>query len=196
MHKTHAVTAVLAAVVAFAAMNGLAVAPAIAVEAAPATIEPTAVDPGRVTVHCAVEIRPIAEEAAAGSPICFTTERDVERYLGALSASRSAPGSPSAATAASVAVGTIYSDSNGGGSSLTFWGSSGCAGVSYGFASLPSNWSSIISSGGGRNGCWATMYAATNYGGSRLNCTPWCGTLGAWNDAVGSIVFRPTGTWG
>lgn len=197
MQKIHAATTVLAAILAFAATEGLSVAPANAAEpATTTTIEPSAIDPARVTVHCAVEIRPTAEAASAETPVCFTTERGVERYLAAIAASRGALESPSRTSAGTVAVGTIHSDSHGGGSSLTFWGSSGCAGVSYGFASLPSNWSSIISSGGGKNGCWATMYTATNYGGSRLNCTPWCGTLGSWNDGVGSIVFRPTGTWG
>ena len=200
MHKIHAVTAVLAAVVAFTAADGLA-APAARAAGATAPAAPDAIDqvadPGQATVHCAVEIQPAAELAAAEAPVCFTTKGDVTRYLDAVTASeRSRVDASGLAVASSVAVGTVYSNSNGGGSSLTFWGSSGCAGVTFGFASLPSNWSSIVSSGGGSNGCWATMYASTGYAGSRINCTPWCGGLGALNDRVRSIVFRPTGTWG
>jgi hypothetical protein len=93
-------------------------------------------------------------------------------------------------------LGTAYKDANGGGSSFTFWGSSGCNGVVFGFASLPSGWDNSISSAGGSNGCWVTLYSATNYGGSRLNCTPWCGSVYGLNDNVRSIVFRPTGTFG
>ena len=143
--------------------------------------------------HCAVEVRAVGERAAPSTPVCFTEPEGVERYLDAIG---TADASGRAVAAASTALGTVYSNSNGGGSSLTFWGSSGCYGVLFGFSSMPSGWTSNVSSAGGSNGCWVTVYGATGYGGSRLNCTPWCGGIGGLNDQVKSIVFRPTGTFG
>ncbi|RXZ66978.1 peptidase inhibitor family I36 protein [Agromyces albus] len=184
--KLQTIGAVLATVIAFAPGNGMSPA----AHAGP----PTARD----VVHCAVEVqatesRPTAE-AAPAEPVCFDTRAEVDGYLqGALSAD---DGSRMSTASASTILGRVYTDANGGGSSLAFWGSSGCYGVTFGFASLPSGWNNTISSAGGSNGCWVTLYTETSYGGSRLNCTPWCGGIGTLNDRVKSLVFRPTGTFG
>ncbi|MBT2517429.1 peptidase inhibitor family I36 protein [Streptomyces sp. ISL-90] len=173
--------AVLATVIAFAPGNGLNPA----AHAGPPT--------PRDVVHCAVEVQPTADGATA-EPVCFDTRAEVDGYLqGALAADDN---SRMTAAASSTILGRVYTDVNGGGSSLTFWGSSGCYGVTFGFASLPSGWNNTISSAGGSNGCWVTLYTETSYGGSRLNCTPWCGSMGSWNDRTKSIIFRPTGTFG
>lgn len=140
--------------------------------------------------HCAVEVSPLGE-AAGSEMVCFGSQNDVSDYLSYITGSLSARG-----LLATTILGVAYTDANGGGSSFTFWGSSGCVGVVFGFSSLASGWDNSISSAGGSNGCWLTLYSATGYGGSRLNCTPWCGSVYGLNDAVKSIVFRPTGTFG
>lgn len=140
--------------------------------------------------HCAVQIAPV-DEPEAYEPVCFKTEAAVQDYLDRLASTDLSRGAT-----ASVAIGTVYKDAAGGGSSLTFWGSSGCSGVTFGFASLAAGWDNSISSAGGANGCWLTLYSSTSYGGSRLNCTPWCGSVFGLNDAVKSLVFRPNGTFG
>jgi len=143
--------------------------------------------------YCAVEIFPLGtSEDSPAEAVCFATEAEVAQFLDRMAQSRDA----ARAVAASVVVGTVYKDANGAGGSLTFWGSSGCAGVTFGFPTLASGWDNSVSAVRASNGCWATAYAATNYGGSRLNCTPYCASVGALNDAVKSLVFRPTGTLG
>lgn len=146
--------------------------------------------------HCALDIGPASSSdalRAAPEPICFSSIEEVDRYLERRSI---AAAESRSLAAASVAVGRIYQDINKGGSSLTFWGSSGCDGATFGFPSLSSSWSSSVSSVTGLNGCWATTYTATSYGGSRLNCTPYCSSLWNYNDKVKSLVFRPSGTLG
>lgn len=144
-------------------------------------------------VHCAVEAYPLDGDHLPTEPACFETTEEVQQYLTDVVA----PTIPSGrALVADLVLGVTYSDANGGGSSLTYWGSSGCAGVTFGFATMPSGWSNNVSSATGSNGCWVTLYSATNYGGSRLTCTPWCGGVGSLNDAVKSLLFRPQGTFG
>ncbi|WP_022893924.1 hypothetical protein [Agromyces subbeticus] len=201
MKRTHAAAAVLAATLLLAGVG--ATAPAAAIP--PTAALPTAVVPGadaanpvdpttqKRPVHCAVEVRPIDQPPVESVPVCFADSHGVDRYLDAVT---SADASSRGVAAASTPLGTVYSNSNGGGSSLTFWGASGCYGVVFGFSSMPSGWSSNVSSAGGSNGCWVTLYGATGYGGARLNCTPWCGGVGSLNDQVRSVVFRPTGTFG
>ncbi|KQZ09120.1 hypothetical protein ASD23_12535 [Agromyces sp. Root1464] len=185
MPRIIVISAALAASLAFAGLG--AVAPATASETLGTGSKPAAAE------HCAVEVRAVGERAAPSAPVCFSEPEGVERYLDAIG---TADASGRAVAASSTALGTVYANSNGGGSSLTFWGSSGCYGVLFGFSSMPSGWSSNVSSAGGSNGCWVTVYGTTGYGGSRLNCTPWCGGVGGLNDQVKSIVFRPTGTFG
>lgn len=141
--------------------------------------------------HCAVQVQPIGVTDIADSAVCFDTRIEVEQYLGGTLASEAARGA-----LAETILGTAYKNTDGGGSSFTFWGSSGCAGVVFGFSSLPSEWDNTIGSAGGSNGCWVTLYSLTSYGGSRLNCTPWCSSVYGLNDDVSSLVFRPTGTFG
>ncbi|RXZ47741.1 hypothetical protein ESP57_14505 [Agromyces fucosus] len=185
MPRIIVISAALAASLAFAGLG--AVAPATASETLGTGSKSAAAE------HCAVEVRAVGERAAPSAPVCFSEPEGVERYLDAIG---TADASGRAVAASSTALGTVYANSNGGGSSLTFWGSSGCYGVLFGFSSMPSGWSSNVSSAGGSNGCWVTVYGTTGYGGSRLNCTPWCGGVGGLNDQVKSIVFRPTGTFG
>ncbi|WP_052241398.1 peptidase inhibitor family I36 protein [Microbacterium hominis] len=139
--------------------------------------------------HCAVQIHPIDEQLADTNLVCFGSEAEVAQYV-------QGRGGVARGAAASLIVGTVYKDHNGGGASLTFWGSTGCAGETFGFPTLASGWDNSISSARGSNGCWLTLYTTTGYGGSRLNCTPYCASIGSWNDNVKSLVFRPTGTFG
>lgn len=145
-----------------------------------------------VPEHCAVEAYAVGDRRTPDEPVCFGSESEVSQYLDGLTGAAT----EARAAAATTVIGTVYKDINSGGASLTFWGTSGCAGVTFGFPSLASGWNNSISSARGSNGCWLTLYTATNYGGSRLNCTPYCASIGAWNDNVQSIVFRPTGTFG
>lgn len=142
--------------------------------------------------HCAAQVYAVGSEPdAAVAPACFTTASEVAEYLESMHSSHVARG-----TAAVTIVGTVYKDANGSGASLTLWGSGSCDGVTFGFPSLASGWDNTISSARGQNGCWVTLYTSVAYGGSRLNCTPYCASIGTWNDNVKSIVFRPTGTFG
>lgn len=170
----------LTAVVIYAALSGPMVA------AFAATLEESRDE------HCAAEIHQMNDRAEIDAPVCFSTETQVEEYLSSVGVTEMV----TRGVAASTVVGTVYKDSNGTGASLTFFGSSGCAGATYGFPSLASGWDNSISSVRASNGCWVTVYTATNYGGARLNCTPYCATIGTWNDNVKSLVFRPSGTFG
>ncbi|MET4582962.1 hypothetical protein ABIE21_002472 [Conyzicola nivalis] len=162
---------------------------ALVLGAATAPVQGAVANPVEVELpFCAVEIFPIGEQSDAdGEAVCFGTPEEVTAFLS---------GNAARGAAASVAVGTVYKDAGGTGGSLTFFGSSGCSGVTFGFSTVPSGWENSISSLRATNSCWGTVYTATNYGGTRLNCTPFCSALGAVNDAVKSIVFRPTGTLG
>jgi hypothetical protein len=152
------------------------------VSAGPAHAEPR-------EVHCAIQVVPLGEEPITSEPVCFRTPEEVDAYLG--SAAKAALG-----TLASVALGTVYKDANYSGSSATYWGSSGCNGVTFGYPTLAAEWSGSISSVRGFNNCWVTLYSGTSYGGTKLTCTPDCSGIGSLNDATRSLVFRPSGTWG
>lgn len=167
---------------AFALLVASAVGPVSATEA-------TTTDKGG---HCAVKVNPIESTERPADPVCFNTEQEVTAYLDGIGV-----GSTDArGAAANTIIGTVHKDANQGGESLTFWGSSGCAGVTFGFSSLASGWDNSISSAQASNGCWVTLYTDTSYGGSRLNCTPYCASIGSWNDNVKSLVFRPAGMFG
>lgn len=167
-----------------------AVATAAAPWGAPATADAS---PSRAEVHCVVEVHPVDSNERQAAPRCFPTKGEADRHL---DASMMEADAESRSALSSVAVGTIYADANYGGSSLTMWGSSGCAGVTYGFASLSGGWDSRVSSAKGTNGCWVTLYRGTGYSGDRLNCTPACSGVGSLNDQVRSLVFRPWGSLG
>ncbi|MFF2271540.1 hypothetical protein ACFVTX_04665 [Agromyces sp. NPDC058136] len=180
------------------AATALVFAIGVLAPAAPASAEPlpaaTAAAAGIAEEHCAIDITAgETRRAKAAEPVCFASIEEVDRYLEARSA---ATAESRSLAAASVAVGRIYENTDKGGSSLTFWGSSGCAGETFGFPSLSSGWSTSVSSVTGLNGCWATSYTATSYGGSRLNCTPYCSNMWNYNDKIKSLVFRPSGTLG
>ncbi|MEV7694011.1 peptidase inhibitor family I36 protein [Microbacterium sp. NPDC089189] len=142
--------------------------------------------------HCVVQVRPIESAAPTAEPVCFNTPEEAAAYLSSIGVG----GPATRGVAVSTIVGTVYKDYNEGGDSLTLWGSSGCAGATFGFPSLASGWDNSISSVRASNGCWVTLYTTTSYGGSRLNCTPYCASIGTWNDNVKSLVFRPEGTFG
>ena len=148
--------------------------------------------PGAVEVHCAAQVTPLNEPTLPTDPVCFGTEVEVDAYI----ASIQPQGLAARRANASTIVGTVYQGANRTGSSLTLWGANGCAGSVFGFSSLESGWTNTISSASGQNGCWVTLYTAVSYGGSRLNCTPYCASLGSWNDNIESLVFRPNGTFG
>ncbi|UOQ88218.1 hypothetical protein MUN74_13105 [Agromyces endophyticus] len=187
----------LAGVLAPAAAAGGA--PITATQTASGETAPTAAATTAAEQHCAIGIDAVEAADLAGEsapePVCFSSLAEVVDYLTGQTTDDGSRFTASAA-AASVAVGRVYTGINKGGSSLTFWGTSGCAGVTFGFPTLSSGWNTSISSVTGLNGCWATTYTATSYGGSRLNCTPYCSSLGSSNDRVKSLVFRPTGTLG
>jgi hypothetical protein len=147
----------------------------------------------RAEVHCVVEVQPIDSGERQAAPRCFATKAEADGFL---EASMTQADTFSLSAMASVSLGTLYADTNYGGSSLTMWGSSGCAGVTYGFASLSGGWDSRVSSAKAYNGCWVTLYRGTGYSGDRLNCTPNCSSVGSLNDQVRSVVFRPWGTLG
>lgn len=140
--------------------------------------------------HCIVEVTPM-NQARPTEAECFDTKQEAIDHLGVTIASADARG-----VLDSTILGTAYEDPDGGGSSITFWGTSGCFGVVFGFSTLSASWVNTISSAGGANGCWVTLYSAAQYGGSRLNCTPWCANAYGLDDNVESLVFRPTGTFG
>lgn len=144
--------------------------------------------------YCAVEVFAIGDPRKSVEPVCFATKAEVDRFLNAKGSVKM--DSVARGSSSRVAIGTVYKDQSGGGASLTFWGASGCAGVTFGFPSLASGWDNSISSVRGANGCWVTAYTSTNYNGARLNCTPYCSALNGWNDNVRSLVFRPAGSFG
>ncbi|WP_158437708.1 peptidase inhibitor family I36 protein [Naasia lichenicola] len=166
--------------------------------AAPATA--AVADRTRTVEHCAIEVPSDDTETTTDSdtadlqPVCFFTEEEVEAYIE--ESANAGRGSGASVAAASVVLGVVYKDINYGGSSLTLFASSDCNGTTHGFPTLSSGWDNSISSAKGSSTCWLTLYTATSYGGSRLNCTPNCASIGSWNDQVKSIIFRQTGLYG
>ncbi|SDS84672.1 peptidase inhibitor family I36 protein [Microterricola viridarii] len=150
-----------------------------------------AVESSPAVEHCAVEAAQLGSTEELAEPVCFGTTDGLNAFLEKVGAGNAARG-----VTANVLLGTVYKDANGTGASLAFYGSSGCAEVTFGFSTLTAGWDNSISSARGSNGCWLTLYTATNYGGSKLNCTPYCSSIGGWNDNVKSLVFRPAGTFG
>lgn len=142
--------------------------------------------------QCAIRIDADRDVTQSSAPVCFESVSEVESYVEeSISAESDGSGSR-----ISTVLGVVYQDANYGGASLTMYGSGTCSGTTYGFPSLASGWDNSISSAKGSSTCWLTLYSATYYGGSRLNCVPNCGSLGTMNDQVKSIVFRPVGTYG
>jgi hypothetical protein len=157
-------------------------------------IQTAMAEPSPATLpYCAVEIFPVGESNhPPAEEVCFATEDEVAEFI----AGTSQPDPGARAVAASVAVGTVYKDAGGAGASLTFFGANACAGESFGFPAVQSSWAGTISSVRAASGCWATAYPQANYAGSRVNCPPYCATMGSLNDAVGSLIFRPAGSAG
>ncbi len=89
-------------------------------------------------------------------------------------------------------LGTLFENSNYGGSTFTLFGATGCTSTSYGFASLTGGWESRVSSAKGQNGCSLTLYTSDNYSGLLWSCaTNLCDSLPAdVNDRVRSVVAK------
>ncbi|MDN4612920.1 hypothetical protein P5G50_00530 [Leifsonia sp. F6_8S_P_1B] len=157
--------------------------------AAPPNQEPAAPSAGE---YCAVRIEPLASGVDPATPVCFRTPDELRAYLAVVTAPRGTS-ALAAATTASTVLGTVYKDAGYAGGSLSFYGSGSCAGVTFGFAALDAGWRNVISSAKAFAGCHVSLYSAPSYGGSQLLCTPNCASLGALNDRVLSLVFRPAG---
>lgn len=97
-------------------------------------------------------------------------------------------------TAASVVLGYEYKGTSYTGGSLVLYGTSGSgcgSGSTYGFSSMPSGWSDVISSAKVFASCWSTHYDYTGYSGDRRTCYGSCSSLGTMNNRTSSILFRP-----
>jgi hypothetical protein len=102
----------------------------------------------------------------------------------------------SAVTMASVVLGYEYKGTSYTGGSLVLYGSSGSgcgSGSTYGFSSMPSGWSNVISSAKVFASCWSVHYDYTSYSGDRRTCTGSCSSLGTMNNRTSSILFTPRG---
>ncbi len=100
------------------------------------------------------------------------------------------------ATSASVVLGYEYKGGSYSGGSLVLYGTSGSgcgSGSTYGFSSMPSGWSNVISSAKVFASCWSVHYDYTGYSGDRRTCTGSCSSLGTMNNRTSSILFRPRG---
>ncbi|MCD2500065.1 MULTISPECIES: hypothetical protein [Microbacterium] len=138
-----------------------------------------------VVEHCAVEVIASADESVSGEDIvCFATEAERDGYVSAQTLTQRRAGS------GSVKLGTAYKGTNLTGSSLAFWGTGTCAGTTYGFASLASDWVTGMRSITGA-GCSVRVYSAANYGGNSVTCTPTCNALGSVVGTARSLIFRP-----
>lgn len=131
---------------------------------------------------------------------CFETLAEAEEFVEA-----GAPGDleqliPRArggATLSTVIVGKQYTGTSRSGAVLVQWGTgSGCYGVTYGYPSMPFGWNDEVRSSEGFSNCWVSNYTATSYGGSVLNCTPYCSSMGSFAAVTSSVVYRPSGTFG
>jgi hypothetical protein len=160
--------------------------------------------------HCAVGAEPIEStagltRAALPEPTvdCFDSFAESIEFItgGELSAESPAelestlaePGT-GAVTMASVLLGIEYKGSLYTGSSLALYGSSGsgCGGGStYGFSSMPSGWSNVISSARVYANCRSTHYDYTSYRGSTITCYGACQYMGTMSNKTSSILFRP-----
>ncbi|HEU4540828.1 MAG TPA: hypothetical protein VFR23_06835 [Jiangellaceae bacterium] len=95
---------------------------------------------------------------------------------------------------ASVVLGYEYKGTSYTGGSLVLYGTSGSgcgSGSTYGFSSMPSGWSDVISSAKVFASCWSTHYDYTGYSGDRRTCYGSCSSLGTMNNRTSSILFRP-----
>lgn len=147
---------------------------------------------------------PEGQSAPADIPLvvsCFSSLIAAEEFIKA-----GAPGdleqlAPQArgevAPMSTVIIGRQYTAVSRGGSVLVQWGTgSGCYGTTYGFPSMPTGWNDVIRSTEGFNNCWVSDYTSTSYGGSVLNCTPYCSSMGSFATLTSSVVYRPSGTFG
>lgn len=102
-----------------------------------------------------------------------------------------------ASAAAAIMVGKIWTGASRTGTVLLHWGSgSGCTGVTFGFPSLGAGWDNNVRSAEGFNNCWSSQYDGTNYTGTKVTCTPYCGSLGVLAGKTSSVVYRPVGSFG
>ncbi|MGV2984400.1 hypothetical protein ACNPNP_11925 [Microbacterium sp. AGC85] len=134
---------------------------------------------------------------------CFDSVEEAEQFI-----EDGAPGdyeqlqpggaaSRTAAAAATVTIGKVWTGTSRGGSVLIHWGSgSGCFGVTYGFPTLAAGWNNNIRSAEGFSNCWSSQYDGTSYTGAVVTCAPYCSALGSLAAKTSSIVYRPVDTFG
>ena len=94
----------------------------------------------------------------------------------------------------SILIGTEYVDANyltASGSSSYFANSTCTASTTWQVAWVGASWNDVFSSGRGYGGCNTNKkYAAVNFGGSVLTCTPDCSYYGLLNDQISSLRWR------
>lgn len=177
---------------------GLLAAPAAAADSAPAQGSGDA---------CAVGVHPVDPTAAVSldalaEPVvdCFATFAEAVEFAtdGELSAASPAEleEAVDSGTVASVVLGYEYKGTYYSGGSLVLYGTSGSgcgSGSTYGFSSMPTGWSNVISSAKVFASCWSIHYDYTGYSGDRRTCTGSCSSLGTMNNRTSSILFRPRG---
>lgn len=132
---------------------------------------------------------------------CFDSVAEAEQFI-----ADGAPGdieqlTPSGvhsrSAASAIMVGKIWTGTSRTGTVLIHWGSgSGCVGVTFGFPSLGAGWDNNVRSAEGFNTCWSSQYDGTSYTGTKVTCTPYCGSLGVLAGKTSSIVYRPVGSFG
>lgn len=157
---------------------------------------------------CAVGVHPVDPAAAASGaddpaePVvdCFATFAEAVEFAtdGELSAASPAELEQAidSETVASVVLGYEYKGTYYSGGSLVLYGTSGSgcgSGSTYGFSSMPTGWSNVISSAKVFASCWSIHYDYTGYSGDRRTCTGSCSSLGTMNNRTSSILFRPRG---
>jgi hypothetical protein len=162
---------------------------------------------------CAVGVAPVDAAALGGAPDalpepvvdCFDSFAEAVEFAtdGELSATTPAEldrevelREATTASAAWVVLGYEYKGTSYTGGSLVLYGTSGSgcgSGSTYGFSSMPSGWSNVISSAKVFASCWSIHYDYTSYSGDRRTCTGSCSSLGTMNNRTSSVLFTPRG---
>jgi hypothetical protein len=153
---------------------------------------------GALTLLLSVTGIPVATVASAAPRDCVATvdaspPGSTEAQPVTVSCFDSSTEASASMALTSILVGIEYTSSGYGGSTLSLYGSSGSGcfgGVTYGFSSLPGGWSNVISSAQGFNGCGGRHFDSTGYGGSFIQCSDSCSSMGAMDNRTSSIIFQ------
>jgi hypothetical protein len=170
----------------------------------------TAMGPSEERPHCAallVPAGPGSEPGAVAATVedlgCYPTYADAldagsggaidvapETEPGALS--QQALDEATAETASSVVIGTEFTATSFAGSSKSYFASSTCsATVTWEVSYVTDAWNDDFESGRGFGGCdHNKKFAASNFGGSVLTCTPNCADYGALRNEVSSLRWK------